>query len=114
MSRDALLYLEDILQSITAIEEYTQGITEVEFNATQIVQDAVVRRLEIIGEAAKQLPDEFKDHYPQVPWRRIAGMRNRIIHEYFGVILERVWAVAERDLQPLKLQISQIYQELSK
>jgi len=90
MKRDRRLYLQDILESIQAIEEYTRDLTEDEFQSDRQVQDAVVRRLEIIGEAAKNLDAEFKDDHPRVPWKRMAGARDIIAHEYFGVRLDRI------------------------
>ena len=102
MKRDPRLYLQDIAQSIEDIESYTVGMTESEFRASRLVQDAVVRRLEIIGEAARQLPAEVRSQYPAIPWRRIVGLRNRLTHEYFGILIERIWHVIERDLPLLK------------
>jgi len=86
MKRDARVYIEDILEAITKIEEYMREVTSDEefYNNTQI-QDAVLRRLEIIGEAVKNIPEEFRDRYPDIPWKQIAGMRDILIHEYSGV-----------------------------
>lgn len=112
MKRDQRLYLDDIIQSIQAIEDYIQGVTQEQFNTSQLLQDAVVRRLEIIGEAAGHLPKELTDRYPEIPWRRISGMRNRITHEYFGIVFERVWEVTEKDLPVLKANILKMMQEL--
>ncbi len=72
------------------------------FASNDAMQDAVMRRLEIIGEAVKHLPDEMKDKYPNIPWKNIAGMRDVLIHEYAGVQIERVWRTAKDDLPPLK------------
>lgn len=113
MKRNPRLYLEDILQSIDAIQEYTKNITKRKFSKSILEQDAVVRRLEIIGEAVRQLPQEVKELHPSVPWRKIAGMRNRITHEYFGIILDRVWQVIQKDLNSLKQQIEAILKEYS-
>ena len=113
MKRDARLYLDDILESIQAIEDYTQGVTQQQFNANRLLQDGVVRRLEIIGEAAGHLPKDLTDRYSDIPWRRITAMRNRLSHEYFGVLLERVWEVIERDLPILKVNIRKMIEDLS-
>ena len=110
-SRDVRLYLNDIWESIIAIEEYTQTVTEEEFNKNRQLQDAVVRRLEIIGEAVKNIDEDFRNKYPEIPWKRIAGLRDIIAHEYFGVKLERIWAVVRKDISDLKKKISRIKEE---
>lgn len=89
--RNAGIYLDDILQAISKIYTYTDGMDYAAFVANSLVIDAVIRNLEIIGEASKNLPDEIKDQYPEVPWLQITGMRNKVIHEYFGVDPEIVW-----------------------
>ncbi len=113
MKRDPGLYLDDILQSIKAIENYTQGVSQEQLDTNQLLQDAVVRRLEIIGEAANHLPKELTDRYPKIPWRRITGMRNMITHKYFGILVERVWEVIDRDLPTLKASIVRMMAELA-
>ena len=111
MKRDIGLYLQDIWESFLAIEEYTQKLTEKEFYSNRQVQDAVIRRLEIIGEAVKNLDDDFRNKYPQVPWKKIAGMRDIVAHEYFGVKLDRVWDVVIKDLPRLKQQMLLIMED---
>jgi uncharacterized protein with HEPN domain len=105
MKRNLKLYLQDIWESTLAIEEYTQNLAEDEFYSNRQVQDAVVRRLEIIGEAVKNIDDDFRNKYPQIPWKKIAGMRDIIAHEYFEVKLERVWDVVRKDLPHIKQQM---------
>ena len=112
MNRDMRLYIQDILESIEAIEEYVQSTTEEQFYRNRQVQDAVLRRLEIIGEAVKNLDEDFRNRYPEIPWKKVAGLRDVLIHEYFGVSLKRVWRVIKIDLVDLKLQISRIWEEL--
>jgi uncharacterized protein with HEPN domain len=90
MTRDMRLYIQDILESIEAIEEYVQSTTEEQFYRNRQVQDAVLRRLEIIGEAVKNLDEDFRNRYPEIPWKKVAGLRDVLIHEYFGVSLKRV------------------------
>lgn len=109
MKKDPKVYLEDIKDSITKIENYTKDTTEDVFFNDSRLQDSVVRRLEIIGEAVKNLPSEFKKKHPKVPWREIAGMRDVLIHEYSGVNLSRVWKVIEEDLPELKKRLAEIF-----
>ena len=105
MKRNIKLYLQDIWESTLAIEEYIQNLTEDKFYSNRQVQDAIIRRLEIIGEAVKNVDDDFRNKYPQIPWKKIAGMRDIIAHEYFGVKLERVWDVVRKDLPHIKQQM---------
>jgi uncharacterized protein with HEPN domain len=88
------------------IEGYTRGVNRDAFVADDKTIDAVVRNLEIIGEAAHRMPAECVTMYPGVPWQQIAGLRNRIVHEYFGLDLEIVWQIVERDLPQLKARLS--------
>lgn len=112
MNRDPRILIEEIMESIARIEEYTRGIERDEFFQEAWIQDAVIRRLEIIGEAVKNIPDDFRARDADIPWRQIAGMRDVLIHVYFGVNLERVWMVVVRDLPDLKSRISGILDEL--
>ena len=112
MTRDMRPYIQDILESIEAIEEYVQFTTEDQFYKNRQLQDAVLRRLEIIGEAVKNLDEDFKNRYPEIPWKKIAGLRDVLIHEYFGVSLKRIWRVIKIDLVDLKFKISRILEEI--
>lgn len=111
MTRNIQLYLQDISESILAIEEYTQQLDEVKFNSNRQVQDAVIRRLEIIGEAVKNIDKHFKDKYPIIEWKEIGGMRDVIAHEYFGVRLDRIWDAIKKDLPYLKEKIRHIIEQ---
>ena len=107
MKHEAIL-LDHILDAINQIEEYTNGIDREEFLETRMVQDAVVRQLEIIGEATKNLSSNVTESYPQIPWKEIAGMRDKLIHVYFGVDLDEVWNTAKRDIHDLKSVLKSI------
>jgi|SRR3989344_505881 len=108
MKREVILFIEDILKSIKLIEEYMGNISKDDFTNNQKIQDSVVRRLEIIGEAVKNIPDSFREKYPGIEWKEIAGTRDRIIHAYFIVDLNIVWNIINEDLPILKRQIEKI------
>jgi uncharacterized protein with HEPN domain len=110
--RNDAVYLRHILDAVERIEQYTAGMTEQKFLQNSLVQDAVVRQLEIIGEASRNLSDELRQKHSQVPWAKVVGMRNRIVHAYFDVDLTIVWEVIQRDLPDLKAQVHLILQTL--
>ena len=91
MKKDNSLYLKHIFASISRVEEYTHSIRYEDFISGNLIQDGVIRQLEIIGEATKKLSNEFKDRYPEIAWKDIAGMRDKLIHHYFGVAIDVVW-----------------------
>lgn len=105
MKRDLRVYLQDIWESILAVEEYTKEVAKDEFFHNQQLQDAVLRRLEIMGEAVKYISEDFKSKYPAVAWSKIAGLRDVLIHQYFGVNLKRIWGVVKSDLPLLKKEV---------
>ena len=106
--RDSGLLLEDISTAMQKIDRYIAGMTVDTFKADDKTIDAVVRNLEIIGEAVRQLPLAFKEAHLQVPWGQIAGLRNRIVHDYFGLDLEMIWYIITFDLPELKSKILRI------
>lgn len=103
-----LAYLRHIMDSIAKIESYYATVQKEEFMTVSHWQDAIIRNLEIIGEATKQLSKPLKEQYPDIPWRNIAGLRDVLIHNYMGVDLESVWNVIENDLPSLKEQLGRI------
>ena len=108
IKKDPVVYLLHILDSIRKIEDYAGGLSKKEFIASMEAQDAVIRRLEIIGEAVKNLNSSFKKNYPDIPWKQAAGMCDVLIHEYFGVDAGLVWNTVKKDLEKLKRQIEKI------
>ena len=112
VKRDVRLFLEDILEGISRIEEYKAGKTQREFLQDHLVQDAVIRRLEVIGEATKNIPEDMRANYPDVPWWQIAGLRDVLIHGYFGVNMGRIWLVIENDLPRLKSKVTEILETM--
>ncbi len=105
-------FLEHIMESIKRIEAYIQKTTKDEFQDAVQVQDAVIRRLEIIGEAIKSVPTAFRKRYPDVPWKHIAGLRDVLIHAYFQVDLDLVWKTLTEDIPVLKRNILSILKEI--
>ena len=110
--RDELVFLEDILECIEKIGEYIENLTEKEFEENSEKQDAVIRRIEIIGEAVRNISTETRNKYPHIRWREIAGMRDVVIHQYFGVTIGLVWRVATCEIPDLKDKIEKIIKEL--
>jgi uncharacterized protein with HEPN domain len=111
--RSAQLLLADIVSAINKIEHYTSGFTREQFLEDERTSDAVVRNLEIIGEATRQLPDEYKQQHSSIPWTQMAGLRNRIVHAYFGIDLDIIWSIIQDDLIRLREQAQTLLDEMN-
>ena len=112
MERDDSIYLQHMLDAISRIEEYLLGVSEEAFHEQYLIQDGVIRQLEIIGEATKRLSPGTRARCPDIPWQDIAGMRDKLIHDYFGVDLEAVWLTACGDVPLLKAEVARLLVEL--
>lgn len=110
MSNERILldYLNDILESISDIKEFTDGMTIEGFSNDKKTIKAVLRSLEVIGEAAGKIPSQLIKSYPEIPWQEIIGMRNKLSHEYFGVDIDIVWQTIQEDLEPLDKSVRKI------
>ncbi|VAW30759.1 Protein of unknown function DUF86, BT0167 group [hydrothermal vent metagenome] len=104
-------YLNDILDAIVKVQQFVEGVNFASFQANDEKVYAVIRALEIIGEAAKFIPKEERVRFPQIPWQAVTGMRDKLIHGYFVVSLPRVWETIQRDLPPLQEVVEQMLAE---
>ncbi len=112
MKKDPCIFLAHILESMRLIESYAEGKTWDDFQGSVSLQDMIIRRIEIMGEAVKNLPDDVRAQHPEIPWRKMAGMRDILLHQYFGVDLEAVWDAVQVDLPELRPKIRRILEEL--
>lgn len=108
MLRDYKTYLDDIGEAIGKISRYTAGLTIETLADDEKTLDAVIRNLQVVGEAVKNLPDEIRQQYPNMEWKKIAGLRDILIHRYFGIDLEIIWDVIQNKLPTLAVQVRQI------
>jgi uncharacterized protein with HEPN domain len=106
--RDYRLYLDDILGAIRKIQKYTKDLAFEELKKKDLIIDGVARNLEIIGEAAKNIPASIKEKYPEIEWKKISGLRDILAHEYFGIDLEVLWDIIKNKLPDLKSKLSRI------
>ncbi len=112
MERDNTVYLRHILDAINQVAEYLHGVDEHVFFERRLLQDGVIRQIEIIGEAVRRLSTDLRHQYEHIPWRGIAGMRDKLIHNYFGVDIVTVWLTATHDLPLLKAEVEIILRQL--
>ena len=108
MPRDYKLYLEDILDAIKSIEEYTKELDITLFQNKKMAVDAVVRNLEIIGEAAKNIPPNIREKYQQIEWKKITGLRDILAHQYFGIDIDILWDIVKTKLPALKNSLKEL------
>jgi uncharacterized protein with HEPN domain len=114
MKRDYRLFIKDIISAMKSIEEFVEGLSLDDVREDDKTSSAVIRKFEIIGEATKHIPEGIKKKYPGIPWRRMAGLRDRLIHAYFGVDYKLVWDAIKIDIPELKPRLQEILAELEK
>ena len=112
MKRDIALYVRDILQNMQDAGDFVQGLSYEQFASDKKTVNAVLRSIEVIGEAAKQIPESIRSTYPDIPWREMAGMRDKVIHSYFGIDLEAVWLVVVDRIPSLKPLVQEVLRVL--
>ncbi|MCK5149823.1 DUF86 domain-containing protein [Candidatus Pacearchaeota archaeon] len=111
--KEEKVFLQHILESIENVEKFSRGLTKKGLIKSRLKQSAIIREIEIIGEATKNLSIGFTNKFPYVEWNKIAGMRDKLIHNYFGVDLDKIWGVIKKDLSLLKKEIKNILKDLN-
>jgi uncharacterized protein with HEPN domain len=114
MKRDYKLFIKDIISAMKSIEEFVEGLSLDEVKEDDKTSSAVIRKFEIIGEATRHVPEDLKEKYPDIPWKRMAGMRDRLIHAYFGVDYRLVWEAIKIDIPKLRPRLEEVLAELEK
>jgi uncharacterized protein with HEPN domain len=112
MTRSVSLFIKDILQNMSDAMEFIEGVSYDQFAADKKTLNALLRSIEVIGEAAKNIPDEVRANYPRVPWKEMSGMRDKVIHSYFGVDRQTVWLVVKNRIPAIIPLMQQILQDL--
>ena len=110
MARDEMLYLRHVLDAMDTVKEYLQGVNEEKFKNTRLIQDGVIRQIEIIGEAVRHVSKDIRKTYPEIPWQDVAGMRDKLIHDYIGVNYTIVWDVVKNKIPEIQVIVAQIIQ----
>ena len=113
MKKDDTVYLRHIIDAFLQIERYTNGVTYEEFLSNSLLQDAVIRQLEVMGEAARNLSADLQNEYPAIPWRQMISLRNRMIHAYFNVNLQIIWEIIQGDIPNLKQDMMLVLETLN-
>jgi uncharacterized protein with HEPN domain len=108
MKKDDSVYLRHIMDAFVQIERYTEGVSHDEFIKNSLIQDGVIRQLEVMGEASRNLSEDMRNEYPHIPWRQMISLRNRMIHAYFNVNLQIIWEIIQGDIPNLKKDIKHV------
>ena len=113
MKKDDSVYLRHIIDALLQIERYTDGVTYEEFFSNSLLQDGVIRQLEVMGEAARNLSEDLRNEYPTIPWRQMISLRNRMIHAYFNVNLQIIWEIIQGDIPNLLQETKRVLEILN-
>ena len=113
MKKDDSVYLRHIMDALLQIERYTDGVTYEEFFSNSLLQDGVIRQLEVMGEAARNLSEDLRNEYPKIPWRQMISLRNRMIHAYFNVNLQIIWEIIQGDIPNLLQETKRVLEILN-
>ncbi len=110
--RDAKLYIKDIVSAMESIDHFVEGIDFLSFKTNDMISSAVIRKFEIIGETAKNIPETIKNKYPDIPWKEMSGMRDKLIHFYFGIKYELVWETIKKEIPKIKPLLKKILEDI--